>query len=156
MSLVSPEIVVRAVADEAELFQALAIREIVFIEEQGVPQALERDADDDVAYHVLAFGGGHALATGRLVEDAQPPPGESGRWGRVGRMAVLKASRDRGIGRRVLGALEAEAARRGLVGLTLHAQVHAMPFYERHGYRAEGAIYLEAGIPHVDMKKRLA
>ncbi len=150
------EILIKPVENEGELFQALAIREIVFIEEQSVPESLERDADDAVAFHVLAMEGKHAIGTGRLVSLAAPPPGESGTWGRVGRMAVLQSNRKGGTGSRLLTALEAEAQRRKLGGILLHAQLSAMEFYKRHGYEPHGAVFEEAGMPHLEMKKRLS
>lgn len=155
MSGDTKEIVIKPVENEGELFQALAIREIVFIEEQSVPMSLERDADDATAYHVLALEKGHAVGTGRLVALPQPPEGEAGAWGRVGRMAVLQASRKSGIGSKVLDALEAEARKRALTGIMLHAQLSAMEFYKRHGYEPYGAVFEEAGMPHLEMKKRL-
>ena len=149
------ETTIKPVSSEGDLFSALAIREIVFIEEQSVPESLERDADDAQAFHVLAMEKGHAIGTGRLVTMDKPPEGEAGTWGRVGRMAVLQAHRKGGIGSRLLGALEAEAKRRGFTGILLHAQVSAMEFYKRHGYIAHGAIFEEAGMPHLEMKKKL-
>lgn len=157
MPAASPsEIVVKPVNGEGELFQALAIREVVFIEEQSVPEGLERDTEDATAYHVLALRGGHAIGTGRLVALPQPPKDEEGRWGRIGRMAVLQAQRKEGIGSRMLDALEAEAKRRAMDGIMLHAQLSAMEFYKRHGYVPDGAVFEEAGMPHLEMKKRLA
>ncbi len=97
------------VKNEGELLQALAIREIVFIEEQHVPEGIERDAEDARAYHVLAFQGGHAIGTGRLVMLAEGPHGEPGRWAQIGRMAVLQAARKAGVGSMLLRALETEA-----------------------------------------------
>lgn len=148
-------VTVSPVCTEAELLQALAIREVVFIEEQRVPEGIERDADDTDAYHVLAFEGGHAVGTGRLVMLSEPPAGEGGRWARLGRMAVLKAHRRGGIGTQLLAALEAEGRRRGASGLLLHAQVAAKDFYVRHGYLPVGPEFEEAGMPHLEMKKRL-
>jgi predicted GNAT family N-acyltransferase len=149
-------IVIKPVENEGELFQALAIREIVFIEEQSVPESLERDAEDAQAFHVLAMAGKHAIGTGRLVALPQAPEGEQGAWGRVGRMAVLQSNRKGGTGSRLLQALEAEARRRGLAGILLHAQLSAMEFYKRHGYEPYGAVFEEAGMPHLEMKKRLS
>ncbi len=149
------DISIKPVSSEGDLFSALAIREIVFIEEQSVPESLERDADDAQAFHVLAMEKGHAIGTGRLVT-MNAPEGETGTWGRVGRMAVLQAHRKGGTGSRLLTALENEAKRRGFVGILLHAQVSAMEFYKRHGYVANGAIFEEAGMPHLEMKKKLA
>lgn len=155
MSATETPVVVVPVKSEGELFQALAIREVVFIEEQSVPATMERDAEDASAFHVLAMRGGHAIGTGRLVELAEPPPGHTGKWGRVGRMAVLSSDRKHGVGAKLLDTLEAEARRRGLDGIKLHAQLAAMEFYKRHGYEADGAVFEEAGMPHLEMKKAL-
>jgi predicted GNAT family N-acyltransferase len=149
------EVLIKPVENEGELMQALAIREIVFIEEQSVPESLERDADDANAFHVLAMDGKHAIGTGRLVNLSQAPAGESGSWGRVGRMAVLQSNRKGGTGSRLLKALEAEALKRKLTGILLHAQLSAMEFYKRHGYEPHGAVFEEAGMPHLEMKKKL-
>jgi predicted GNAT family N-acyltransferase len=149
------EVLIKPVENEGELMQALAIREIVFIEEQSVPESLERDADDVNAFHVLAMDGKHAIGTGRLVNLSQAPAGESGAWGRVGRMAVLQSNRKGGTGSRLLKALEAEAQKRKLSGILLHAQLSAMEFYKRHGYEPHGAVFEEAGMPHLEMKKKL-
>lgn len=156
MSAETPhETTIKPVSSEGDLFSALAIREIVFIEEQSVPESLERDADDAQAFHVLAMEKGHAIGTGRLVTMDKAPEGEPGTWGRVGRMAVLQSHRKGGIGSRLLAALEGEAKRRGFAGILLHAQVSAMEFYKRHGYVAHGAIFEEAGMPHLEMQKKL-
>lgn len=149
------EIEIAPVAGPGDLAAALAIREVVFIEEQQVPAEIERDDEDPTAYHVLALVDGHAIGTGRLVERREPPEGETGRWGHIGRMAVLVAHRKQGIGRRILEALEAEARARGLDGLVLHAQVYAHGFYRAMGYEDWGTIFEEAGIPHIQMRKRL-
>ena len=151
----SDQIVISPVSNEAELMQALAIREVVFIEEQSVPEDMERDDDDAKAFHLLAMQGGHAIGTGRLVVLNSAPEGESGQWGRVGRMAVLQAYRRSGVGTRLLAALEEEARKRGMTGIMLHAQLSAMDFYKRHGYVPHGAVFEEAGMPHLEMKRRL-
>ncbi|MBL8914127.1 MAG: GNAT family N-acetyltransferase [Archangium sp.] len=148
-------ILVKPIESEGELMQALAIREIVFIEEQSVPESMERDADDAQAFHVLAMEGKHAIGTGRLVMLPEAPKDETGSWGRVGRMAVLQSNRKGGTGSKLLTALEAEAKKRKLVGIMLHAQLSAMEFYKRHGYEPHGAVFEEAGMPHLEMKKKL-
>lgn len=151
----SREIRLEPLRDRGDLAMALAIREIVFIEEQQVPMSVERDEEDARAYHVLAFDGGHAIGTGRLVTLSEPPPGEAGLWGRIGRMAVLDAYRKRRLGTRILEALETEAARQGMTGIVLHAQLHAKDFYVRFGYQGSGPIFDEAGMPHMEMRKPL-
>jgi len=149
------DVTVKPVAGEGELFQALAVREVVFIEEQHVPEGLERDADDARAFHVLALSRKHAVGTGRLVPLEAAPSGEAGAWGKVGRMAVLQSHRRAGVGTRLLEALEGEARHRGYAGIFLNAQLSAMEFYKVRGYQPNGAVFEEAGMPHVEMKKRL-
>lgn len=149
------EVEIIPVRSPGDFAAALAIREIVFIEEQQVPREIERDDEDPTAYHLLAQVGGHAVGTGRLVERKTPPRGETGRWGQVGRMAVLVSHRKRNVGAKILAALEEEARRRGLDGIVLHAQVYAHGFYQKMGYEDASPIFDEAGIPHVEMRKRL-
>lgn len=151
----SASTVISPVRDEGELMQALAIREVVFIEEQHVPEGIERDAEDARAFHVLAIQGGHAIGTGRLVTLPAPVSGSTGRWGQVGRMAVLQAHRGEGIGAQLLATLEAEARRQGMAGVVLHAQFYALGFYRHHGYEPVGPVFQEAGIDHVEMRKAL-
>ena len=149
------KLVITRIKDESELFQALAIREVVFIEEQHVPETVERDAEDARAFHLLAFAEGHAIGTGRLVILPSPPKGENGTWGQIGRMAVLQSHRKNGVGNLLLIELEDEARRRGLTGVLVHSQLYALGFYERHGYRPVGAVFQEAGIDHVEAHKKL-
>ena len=123
---------------------AESIRFAVFVEEQGVPREIELDERDPACVHAIAFEGDSAVATGRLLPD-----------GHIGRMAVLKAWRGRGIGGEILRKLIEKARERGDRELVLSAQVHAAGFYRAHGFVEEGAEYLEAGIPHRDMRRRL-
>jgi predicted GNAT family N-acyltransferase len=128
--------------------EAYALRQRVFVGEQGVPAELERDALDEGAFHAVALDGARCVGTGRLVAQA-------GGVGRVGRMAVDAAHRRGGVGARVLEALEARARADGVREIELHAQCYVEDFYRRHGYAREGDVFEEAGIAHVVMRKRL-
>lgn len=150
-----PAVTIAPIQNEGELLQALAIREVVFIEEQHVPEGIERDAEDARAFHLLAIVQGHAVGTGRLVLLPEPPAGLTGKWAQVGRMAVLQSNRRNKTGSKLLAALEAEARRLGVTGLMLHAQLYALAFYEGHGFKAVGAVFEEAGIDHLEMHKTL-
>ena len=123
---------------------AVPIRFAVFVEEQGVPCEIELDDMDAQSLHAVAFEDGSAVGTGRLLPD-----------GHIGRMAVLSEWRGRGIGGQILGKLMDRARGRGEREVILSAQVHATGFYRRHGFVEEGAEYLDAGIPHRDMRRRL-
>ncbi len=122
-----------------------AVRRAVFIEEQGVPEALEWDEFDAVSTHWLAMlGDGTPVGCARLLPD-----------GHIGRMAVLPTWRGQGIGRALLDAALAGARARGLTCVRLSAQTHAADFYRRAGFVTQGGPYEEAGIPHLAMLKRL-
>lgn len=142
------EVTVRR-AQSADDLQALhALRWQVFVEEQGVPPELESDELDETACQALAFLNGLVSGTGRVV---MLEGGEA----RVGRMAVHAGVRRQGIGGQVLRFLEAAAAAKGAVEVTLHAQRYVSAFYVAHGYVEEGAPFEEAGIEHIMMRKRL-
>jgi predicted GNAT family N-acyltransferase len=122
-----------------------AIRRTVFIEEQEVPEAEEWDGLDESAYHVLAVAGDDVpVGTGRLLLT-----------GRIGRMAVLKPWRRRGVGGAILQLLLDLARKEGLETVELHAQTHALRFYAAHGFTAYGKTFEEAGILHRAMRIRL-
>ena len=137
---------VRVVADEDERADALAVRHEVFVEEQGVDEALEYDEHDADAVHFVAYDGDEAVGAARLRED-EPETGK------VERVAVLKSRREEGIGRALMTAVEDEAAALGLETVLLHSQTHAADFYETLGYDRSSDVFEEAGIPHVEMRK---
>jgi predicted GNAT family N-acyltransferase len=120
------------------------IRRRVFIEEQAVPAELEWDEFDDSAAHFLAMIKDKNIACARLKTDGQ-----------IGRMAVLAGYRKLGIGDKLLQAVLQHATGQKLNEVYLHAQVSAIPFYERQGFIASGEIFHEANIPHREMKKNL-
>ncbi len=127
---------------DAARARARHIRAAVFIVEQKVPRDLEWDEMDALSRHALAFApDGTALGTGRLLPD-----------GHIGRMAVLREWRGRGVGAALLEALLKQALRLGYRKLRLHSQIQAAGFYARYGFVAQGPEYEEAGIPHVTME----
>jgi predicted GNAT family N-acyltransferase len=125
---------------------AAAVRQAVFVTEQGIPQELEWDAADAQCLHAVIFdGASQAIATGRLLPD-----------GHIGRMAVLPQFRRHGLGGRILEALVSAALERGHSKVVLSAQVHAVSFYRGHGFEARGGVYDDVGIPHQDMVRTLS
>ena len=124
--------------DQAALRQ---VRETVFVREQKVPLELEWDGLDDQCLHMLAEDrDGNPIGTGRLLPD-----------GHIGRMAVLREWRRRGVGSALLRALMEEGRKQGFETMILAAQIQAMPFYEKAGFVAEGDVFDDAGIPHRNM-----
>jgi len=118
-----------------------SVRRSVFIEEQGIPESDEWDDIDPVARHVLVVAGNRdAIGTGRL----EPT-------GKIGRVAVLPQYRGTGVGSLIMGHLVNHATELGFTRVYLHAQTAAEGFYTRLGFRAEGPVFDECGIPHVRM-----
>lgn len=131
-------------ATPADMPAVFALRHEVFVVGQDVPEELERDELDAVSDHAVAVVDDEVVGTGRLLPD-----------GTIGRMAVSPAVRGQGIGAAVLTVLEERARERGLAAVELHAQVHALGFYDRYGYVPFTEVYLEAGIEHRSMRKEL-
>jgi predicted GNAT family N-acyltransferase len=141
----SDNVKVAAIALPAELEQAWTIRRRVFIEEQHVPEEIELDEDDRLAFHALAFLDGVPVGTGRMVFHGQDEV-------KIGRMAVSAELRGSGIGREILLFLMNEARARGFKKAVLHAQLTAEGFYLKCGYRPIGGVFEEAGIAHRKME----
>jgi predicted GNAT family N-acyltransferase len=138
---------VRPTRNQTEVAAALALREDVFCGEQGVSLAEERDGRDADALHLVVLDDGVVVGTCRLLLD--------GATVKLGRMAVARSRRGLGLARALLA--EADATSRALHAerIALAAQLSAQSLYERAGYSAYGDVFLDAGIEHVMMEKRL-
>lgn len=123
-----------------------SVRRAVFIEEQRIPEDDEWDDVDPVARHVIAVTKCSVpIGTGRL----EPT-------GKIGRVAVLPQYRGAGIGRQIMVHLVNHATESGFARVYLHAQTAAAGFYARLGFRAEGPVFDECGIPHLRMTLGIA
>lgn len=123
-----------------EFAEALKIRIKVFVEEQHVPLEEEHDELDQLAQHFGLFVQEELVGTGRLVIQNQA--------GQIGRIAVLPEFRGRGLGRTLVAQIMKAGWEQGVQELSLAAQLQAIPFYEKLGFRAEGKVFLDGGIPH--------
>lgn len=121
------------------------VRRAVFIDEQQIPEALEWDDADPVSLHALGVDDhDRPIATGRLLDD-----------GHIGRIAVLREWRSRGVGAALFEHLLAAAEARGMGrALRLNAQTSVVGFYARYGFVTVGPEFVEAGIPHIAMERR--
>lgn len=126
----------------------LRLRFEVFVDEQGVPAEIERDAYDDIALHLLAVQDGAPLGTARVL-----PNGEIGK---IGRVCVVKRARGTGLGAALINAALDEMRADGrFAKAALGSQIHAIPFYEKLGFAAYGEEFDDAGIPHRMMERAL-
>ena len=137
------------IEETTDLAACHALRRTVFIEEQSVPEADEMDDLDDGAIHLLARDdAGRPVATARLLI--------KGDIGKIGRVCVLADQRGTGTGAALMRAAVDALIARGVREAHLGSQVHAMGFYEKLGFVAEGPVYDDAGIPHRDMVRVIA
>ncbi len=143
---------VRRVAGEAEMAAALDLRHRVFCVEQGVPKREEIDGRDEGAVHLVALRG---------IDDDVAVVGTCrllfvDRTVQLSRLAVEPAERRRGIATQLLRAADREARAARARRIVRHAQTYAQDLYDAAGYEPRGRTFVEAGIEHVAMEKRLA
>jgi predicted GNAT family N-acyltransferase len=134
---------IRQARSAKDLQNAFSIRLRVFVKEQRVPRDIELDEDDSIAVHFLAFDGGKPIGTARVVIR------RSG--AKIGRMAMLKTYRQKGVGAKLLKRAILLARKRRAKRAFLNAQVPVIGFYQKMGFRGVGAVFDEAGIPHRKM-----
>ena len=127
---------------------AKIVRQAVFVEEQGFQN--EFDATDAAAWHVVLYEDGVPVATGRTF-----PKGDGGTY-LIGRVAVQKAYRGKGLGEKVMLELEKKLRELGAEKAELSAQVQAQGFYKKLGYRSYGEVYMDEHCPHIAMGKDLS
>jgi putative N-acetyltransferase (TIGR04045 family) len=145
-----PEIAIRWARGPEDMRGAFAVRERVFCGEQGVPREEEIDGRDEEAQHLVALApdGRRVIGTLRLLVDADRA--------KVGRVAVEREWRRRGIAARMLALALARARERGCVRVRLAAQMAATDVYRRAGFAVESEPFEEAGIQHVWMGQHLS
>jgi predicted GNAT family N-acyltransferase len=135
-----------------KLYQCLAIRDKVFVEEQGVPKELENDAYDaspEACNHVLLKYSGVPAGTGRWIN-------YKNQTAKIQRLSVLAEFRGKGIGKRLLQELEQQARIAENIYCILDSQCHAESFYSQLGYlTVSEQPFDDAGIMHVRMQKTL-
>jgi predicted GNAT family N-acyltransferase len=141
-------VIVRLASDATEVAEALELRRRVFTGEQGIRREADEDGRDHRALHVIAFENGALVGTCRMII--------TDGVAMLGRLAVEREDRRRGVGRAVLDEAERSALAAGAMRIALHSQVPVREFYEKSGYSAYGEIFVEEGIAHVAMEKQLA
>lgn len=133
----------KIVENDRELKEAYLVRKRVFVIEQNVPESLEGDRYDDFALHVICKVNESVVGTGRIVflnESAK-----------IGRVAVLKSYRNRGVGKTIVRFLIEESKKRGKKTIFANVQIRTQKFYEKLGFKRVGDIFIEAGIEHIKM-----
>jgi len=124
------------------------IRKAVFIDEQGVAQDLEWDEHDesDSTIHLLAHDDERPIGCARVLLSGSDP-------GKITRLAVRKENRRQGVGATLLQTAS-DLVFETADDAYLHAQLASLPFYQKYGFVAEGDVFVEAGIDHLEMHLR--
>lgn len=134
--------------DSGQIFEdACKIRIAVFCDEQGVHPDDELDNLDPGSYHSVVYVQDEPVACGRFFVE--------GTVGRIGRLAVLKDHRRKGYAALICKYYLEMARQHDLDSIFLHGQTHAIPFYEKLGFVAEGEEFIEDDIPHAYMSLSL-
>jgi predicted GNAT family N-acyltransferase len=138
-----PETAPKQILDSPMAMQdVFEIRRRVFVVEQNVAAEEEFEYEEQ-SNHALVIMGGQGMGCGR--------------WRRtdygfkIERMAVLESFRGKGVGALVINTLLKDLPEANHLPVYLHAQTHAVSFYERHGFQSEGALFYECEIPHFKM-----
>ena len=121
------------------------IRREVFIKEQGIRERDEFDDLDKSCTHLILYDDDKPVATGRMYFIGD-------KVCILGRIAVLKKSREQHIGDMLVRMLLDKGLQKGAKSFELSSQVQAKSFYERYGFEEFGGEYKEAKIPHTRMK----
>lgn len=132
---------------QKHFFQIMKIRSLVFVCEQGVDIQIEQDEADENATHWLVYNEfNQPIATCRsLIEE---------NYVKIGRVAVLKNFRHQHIATQLMSSLAQYPPYASKI-LQVHAQAHAVDFYQKLGYTITSSPYFEAGIEHLSMEKQL-
>ncbi|MCL2621042.1 MAG: GNAT family N-acetyltransferase [Defluviitaleaceae bacterium] len=130
------------------LIDAYMIRRVVFIEEQAVPVEEEIIPwEEEISEHLTIYDKDKPVAVGRILLHNDKFI--------LGRIAVLKEHRGKGFGRLVTQALIDKSVEMGAMEVELSSQTHAIGLYEKLGFVAYGDEYMDAGIPHYSMKRKV-
>jgi len=136
------------VAGDVELQEAFEVRRQVFVREQGISEDLVFDEHDTEALHMVVKDGERVIGTARVQFVAN-------NQAKLERMVVLKLYRRKGIGKEMLLFLDAVLKDKQVQQVIIHAQLEVVPFYKSCGFNELGLPFLEAGMKHIKMSKRL-
>lgn len=133
-----------------ELYDLLQLRSEVFVVEQDCVYQ-DIDGKDQKALHVLGYYQDQLVAYTRLFK-----PGDYFEYSSIGRVVVKESFRQFGFGKDIMKA-SIKVIEEGSNGkmIKISAQCYLKKFYNDLGFIEEGDTYLEDGIPHMAMYRKL-
>jgi predicted GNAT family N-acyltransferase len=131
------------ISDLSQIQDSLDIRYKVFIDEQNVDQNIERDEYENTATHIIMYINTTPIATSRIITTEEKI--------KIGRVAVLKEYRGKGLGEIIMKETLNHLIKGGTVKVYISAQLYINKFYEKLGFIPISDVYLEANIEHITM-----
>lgn len=132
--------------DGREMYELLKLRSLVFVVEQNCV-FLDIDDKDQKSFHLLGYEGDTMLAYSRIV-----PAGVSYKEISIGRVVTHPLYRRKGLGKALMETSIAFIENHlGSQAIRIGAQVYLKSFYESFGFNTISEVYIEDGIPHVEM-----
>ncbi|MBI2786661.1 MAG: GNAT family N-acetyltransferase [Legionella longbeachae] len=141
-------VLIKKVSLQYEIQKCFNIRKSVFVEGQNVPLNEELDGKDKDSDHYLLLINDQpaGVARVRFMED----------YAKIERVGVLDQYQGKGYGRKIMKKIIADIQVNERVHIVkLSSQTHAIPFYEKLGFEVCSDEYMDANIPHKDMKLSL-
>ena len=132
-----------------ELYAILQLRNEVFVVEQN---CVFQDADnkDQLSHHLMGWAEQKLIAYSRIL-----PAGVAYEYVSIGRVVTSPEKRRNGTGKELMNeAINATINLFGSVSIKLGAQLYLKNFYESFGFVQSSDIYIEDGIPHIEMLRQ--
>ncbi|MBQ0140350.1 MAG: GNAT family N-acetyltransferase [Kurthia sp.] len=144
------DLTVKLVENQQQLEDALFVRREVFVKEQGIPLPLEQDQYDAEAQHIVVYHQEAPIAAGRVRRIAE-------KVAKVDRVCVLPDFRRKQVGVKMMEVLEKFAvlhhSSHAIDTIKIHAQSHAVPFYEAQNYKITSPEFIDGGTAYRAMEK---
>lgn len=134
-----------------ELYAILQLRNEVFIVEQNCIYP-DVDNKDQPAVHLMCFEEEILMGYARIL-----PPGISYPDPAIGRVVTAQSVRKKNIGKELMvRSIKACINLYGNTDITLSAQLYLKKFYESFDFKTIGEKYLEDGIEHIKMTRKVS
>jgi predicted GNAT family N-acyltransferase len=141
------KIKIRKVRNKSELNKAFKIRTTVFVEEQNVPLDLEIDGLDTEAEHFIFYLKDKPIGCARLRTDKD--------FAKLERIAIIIEYRCKGYGKQLTNFLIDYCKQKKYKEIRLHSQTNVLDFYKKLGFKPVGKNFFEAGIEHIEMRRKI-
>lgn len=134
--------------DIIKLYKILRLRAEIFVVEQNAAY-LDLDNKDQKALHIQGYAGDELVAYCRIFRR-----GDYFEEASVGRVVVATKHRRYGYGHVLMRkAIDALSEIWQETRITISAQLYLKEFYESHGFAKTSEVYMEDGLPHIEMKR---